>query len=70
MKTEEKPTVLVVTRGYATALGIIRSLGEAGFPVSLIVDSAKPGQGRVAAGSKFVGSCREVVSKKAKDGCD
>lgn len=70
MERDIKPLVIVLSRSYSTGLGVIRSLGEAGYEVDLIANSYRQGEAIVAMKSKYLRKCVEVVSKKVKDGRD
>jgi len=59
-----KPLVVVVSRNYSTGLGVIRSLGEAGYTVDLIASVKKPGSSVIASSSKYVRKSVEVLSRK------
>lgn len=59
-----KPLVVVVSRNYSTGLGVIRSLGEAGYTVDLIASVKKPGSSVIASSSKYVRNSVEVLSRK------
>ena len=54
--------VVVLSRNYSTGLGVIRALGEAGFEVELVASTKKRGSSGIAASSKYVRSCTEVLS--------
>ncbi|MDQ9831141.1 hypothetical protein RFX70_20360, partial [Acinetobacter baumannii] len=60
----EKPLVIVLSRNYSTGLGVIRSLGQAGFDVELIASTKKRGSSIIASSSKYVSHMIEVVSPK------
>ena len=65
------PQVVVVSRSYSTGLGVIRSLGTAGYTVDLISNEAKKSWGtQVAAASKYVRHTTTVLSRKVKSGQD
>lgn len=58
-----KPPVIVLSRNYSTGLGIIRSLGAAGYPVDLVASTKKKGSSIIASCSKYVRSSVEVVTR-------
>ncbi len=58
------PKVIVLSRNYSTGLGVIRSLGEAGYSVDLVASVKKSGSSIIASSSKYVESSVEVLSKK------
>lgn len=66
----EDMLIVVLSRNYSTGLGVVRSLGAAGYPVDLLASAYKKGVSRVAAASKYVGRVVEVVSSKAESGND
>lgn len=55
--------VLIVTKTYSTSLGVIRSLGSAGYHVELLYIVSKPGRSRIAASSKYVKRTIEYVGR-------
>lgn len=59
-----KPLVIVLSRNYSTGLGIIRSLGAAGYQVDLIASVKKKGSSIIASSSKYVRNTVEVLSTK------
>lgn len=59
-----KPLVVVLSRNYSTGLGVIRSLGEAGYTVDLIASVKKPGTSVIASSSKYVRNSVEILSRK------
>lgn len=61
---KEKPLVIVLSRNYSTGLGVIRSLGIAGYTVDLIASTKKKGSSIIASCSKYVRTTTEVMSKK------
>lgn len=63
----EKPLVIVLSRNYSTGLGVIRSLGQAGFDVELIASTKKRGSSIIASSSKYVSHTIEVVSPKIQE---
>lgn len=63
---DPKPTVVVVTRYWPTALSVIRSLGQAGFIVDLVASMPKPGESAIAASSRYVRHSVETVCKNVK----
>lgn len=62
--SSSKPLVIVLSRNYSTGLGVIRSLGYAGYTVDLIASVKKSGSSVIASRSRFVRNCVEVLSKK------
>lgn len=60
----KKPTVIVLSRNSSTGLGVIRSLGAAGYNIDLIASSPKKGAALIAQSSKYVNSSVEIVSSK------
>jgi len=60
MTEEKKLPVTVLSRNYSTGLGIIRSLGAAGFTVDLVASVKKSGSSIIAASSRYVRSNTEV----------
>jgi len=58
-------TVLVMARHDSTGLGVIRSLGQAGYQVHLLGSAYRHGALRVAAASRYVSEFREVVQPSA-----
>lgn len=70
MENSKKPLVVVFSRNYSTGLGVIRSIGAAGYPVDLVANAHKAGVSDVATSSKFVNNSVEIVSKKVKGGGD
>jgi len=60
-------TVLVMARHDSTGLGVIRSLGKAGYEVHLLGSAYKKGALRVAASSMYVKEYIEVVQPSAAD---
>ena len=64
MVQEEKAGVVVLSRTYAAALGAVRDLGAAGYPVDLVFSAHQAGDGAVAMGSRYVRTAVEVVADK------
>ncbi len=62
-----KPLVIVLSRNYSTGLGVIRSLGAAGYTVDLIASTKKKGSSRITSSSKYVRRCTEVISPRIQD---
>lgn len=56
--------VIVLSRNYSTGLGVIRSLGSAGYTVDLIASTKKSGSSIIPASSKYVRHSVEVLSQK------
>ena len=63
-------TVVVLSRNLTTGLGVVRSLGVAGYTVDMFANVRKKGRGSVAASSKYVNDTFEVVSTRVKNGDD
>lgn len=59
-----KPLIIVLSRNYSTGLGVIRSLGAAGYTVDLIASTKKKGSSVIASSSKYVRNSVEVVTSK------
>lgn len=59
-----KPLVIVLSRNYSTGLGLIRSLGAAGYPVDLIASTKKKGSSIIASCSKYIRNSVEVLTPK------
>lgn len=59
-----KPLVIVLSRNYSTGLGVIRSLGAAGYTVDLIASTKKKGSSVIASSSKYVRNSVEVLTPK------
>ncbi len=59
-----QPLVIVLSRNYSTGLGVIRSLGAAGYTVDLIASTKKKGSSAIASCSKYVHNAVEVLSTK------
>lgn len=62
--SNDKPLIIVLSRNYSTGLGVIRSLGSAGYTVDLIASVKKKGSSVIAASSKYVRKTIEVISPK------
>ena len=62
--SSSKPLVIVLSRNYSTGLGVIRSLGSAGYTVDLIASVKKNGSSVIASCSKYVRKSVEVLSRK------
>ena len=60
----QEPLVIVLSRNYSTGLGVIRSLGAAGYTVDLIASVKKRGSAVIASSSKYVRKSVEVLSTK------
>lgn len=67
---EKKTLVIVLSRNNVNALGVIRSLGAAGYDVDLVASAHRKGGSAMASGSKYVRNAVEVISKKAEEGGD
>ena len=61
---KSKPLVIVLSRNYSTGLGVIRSLGAAGYTVDLIASTKKKGSSIIASSSKYVRNSVEVITPK------
>lgn len=59
-----KPLVIVLSRNYSTGLGVIRSLGAAGYTVDLIASTKKKGSSIIASSSKYIRNSVEVLTPK------
>ncbi len=59
-----KPLVIVLSRNYSTGLGVIRSLGQAGYPVDLVASTKKKGSSVIASCSRYVRRSQEVLAPK------
>lgn len=62
-----KSPVVVLSRNYSTGLGIVRSLGSAGFPVYLIACAKRKGSSDIVASSKYVSWSTEIPIAKSND---
>ena len=62
-----KPLVIVLSRNYSTGLGVIRSLGKAGYTVDLIASTKKKGSSRIASCSKYVRQSVEVICPEIQE---
>lgn len=60
---KSKPLVIVLSRNYSTGLGVIRSLGAAGYTVDLIASTKKKGSSIIASSSKYVRKSVEVITR-------
>lgn len=67
MADNSKPLIIVVSRNYSTGLGVIRSLGAAGYEVDLIASVMKRGTSVIASSSRYVRNHIEVVSAKTQE---
>lgn len=56
--------VIVLTRSYATGVGVVRALGTAGYTVDMIASARKAGMSKFASKSKYINYYEEVVSAK------
>ena len=54
--------IIVLSRNYSTGLGIIRSLGSAGYTVDLIASVRKKGSSVIASCSRYVRRSCEVMA--------
>lgn len=64
---DSKPLVIVLSRNYSTGLGIIRSLGAAGYTVDLVASTKKKGSSVIASSSKYVRNSVEVLSPRIQE---
>lgn len=62
MLDNSNPLVIVLSRNYSTGLGVIRSLGSAGYTVDLIASTKKKGSSIIASSSKYVRNSVEVLT--------
>ncbi len=62
-----KPLIIVLSRNYSTGLGVIRSLGAAGYEVDLVASVKKRGSSVIAAGSKYIRNTVEVFAPKIQE---
>ncbi len=62
--SKSKPLVVVLSRNYSTGLGVIRSLGAAGYTVDLIASVKKKGSSVIISSSKYVRNTVEVYDKQ------
>lgn len=58
-----KKDVIVLSRNYSTGLGVIRSLGSAGYNVDLVSSTKKKGSSSLITCSRFVRTSVEVQSE-------
>lgn len=63
----KKKLVVVLSRYYSTGLSIVRSLGEAGYAIELVVSSYKKGCNAPLLHSRYVRKYTEVVEKTVKE---
>lgn len=56
-----KPLIVVLSRNYSTALGVIRSLGIAGYEIDLIASVKKKGSSKQISCSKYIRKSREIL---------
>lgn len=63
----KKPLIIVLSRNYSTGLGVIRSLGEAGYTVDLVASVKKKGSSVIASSSKYIRRTTEVLSPRIQD---
>lgn len=64
MNEKSQLLVIVLARHYSTGLGVIRSLGNAGYQVDLIASSYKRGASIIATKSKYLNKVSEIVGRK------
>lgn len=57
-----RPPVVVLSRNYSTGLGVIRSLGMAGYTVDMVASTKKKGSSIIVSCSKYVRNSVEVVT--------
>ncbi len=68
---KQAPQVVVLSRSYSAGLGVVRSLGAAGYTVDLITNDAKRSWGPgITAASRYVRHSTTVLSRKVKSGKD
>ena len=60
--SDKKPLIVVLSRNYSTGLGVIRSLGNAGYTIDLVASVKKKGSSVIAAGSKYINKTTEVLA--------
>lgn len=58
------PLVIVLSRNYSTGLGVVRSLGVAGYTVDLIASVKKRGSSVIISSSKYIRNSVEVLDAK------
>lgn len=58
------PLVIVLSRNYSTGLGVVRSLGVAGYTVDLIASVKKRGSSVIISSSKYIRNSVEVLDTK------
>lgn len=61
---KDKPLVVVLSRNYSTGLGVIRSLGNAGYTVDLIASVKKKGSSIIISSSKYIRNTIEIFDKQ------
>ncbi|MBQ4467549.1 MAG: hypothetical protein II918_04950 [Firmicutes bacterium] len=59
---DQKPLVIVLSRNYSTGLGLIRSLGQAGFEVDLVASARRKNSSVIASSSKYTGHSVEFLT--------
>ena len=60
--------IIVLSRNYSTALGVIRALGAAGYVIDLVASVKKKGSSKVISCSKYVHKSTEVLAPDIR--CD
>ena len=60
---EKKPLVVVLSRSYTPALGVIYGLGKAGFSIELVYIASQKGDSVIASCSKYVKKTIEHIGK-------
>ena len=70
----DAPKIIVLSRNYSTGLGLIRSLGEAGYKVDLVASARRRNSSRIASSSRYVADSREflkdvIYEDKGEDIC-
>ena len=50
----DRPSIIVLSRNYSTGLGLIRSLGAAGYTVDLLASARRKNSSSIASSSKYV----------------
>lgn len=63
----KSPTVVVLSRNYTTGLGVIRSLGEAGYTVDMIASVKKKGSSAIPASSTYIRNSYEVLAPNIRE---
>ena len=58
--------VVVVTRSYATGVGVVRALGAAGFQIDVVASARMPGLTEFIQKSKYVREFHEAISPRTR----